>query len=45
MPPLQVADPDGVISFRLSSPDTSQFPIQLWRRLLSRHCQTDLSPG
>ncbi|MGD1908363.1 MAG: PLP-dependent aminotransferase family protein [Leptolyngbyaceae cyanobacterium] len=38
--PLQVADPDRVISFRLSSPETSQFPIQLWRRLLSRHCQT-----
>ncbi|NJN20723.1 MAG: PLP-dependent aminotransferase family protein [Leptolyngbya sp. RL_3_1] len=37
--PLQVADPKGGISFRLSSPDTSQFPIQLWRRLLSRHCQ------
>ncbi|MDA0267576.1 MAG: PLP-dependent aminotransferase family protein [Cyanobacteria bacterium] len=38
--PLKVADPDGGISFRLSNPDTSQFPIQLWRRLLSRHCQT-----
>jgi GntR family transcriptional regulator/MocR family aminotransferase len=38
--PLHVSDPDEAISFRLGSPDTSQFPMQLWRRLLSRHCQT-----
>ena len=37
--PLRVSDPDEAISFRVSSPDIGQFPLQLWRRLLSRHCQ------
>ncbi|NER84952.1 MAG: GntR family transcriptional regulator, partial [Leptolyngbya sp. SIO1D8] len=35
---LNVPDPQTDISFRFSSPDTEQFSMELWRRLLARHC-------
>lgn len=35
---LEVPEPQDEISFRFGSPATEQFPIELWRRLLSRHC-------
>ena len=31
------------ISFRYGRPALDQFPIQLWRKLLSHHCRTDIS--
>ena len=31
------------ISFRYGRPAFDQFPMQLWRKLLSHHCRTDLS--
>ena len=36
---LEVLEPQDEISFRFGNPSTSQFPIKLWQRLLSRHCQ------
>lgn len=35
---LEVPEPQDEISFRFGSPAAEQFPIELWRRLLSRHC-------
>jgi GntR family transcriptional regulator / MocR family aminotransferase len=35
---LQSPKLQAEISFRFGSPATDQFPIELWRRLLSRHC-------
>ncbi len=35
---LDVPDPQTEISFRFGSPDAKQFPVELWRRLLGRHC-------
>ncbi len=35
---LEVAEPEDEISFRFGSPAVEQFPIKLWRKLLSRHC-------
>ncbi|MGF1492575.1 MAG: PLP-dependent aminotransferase family protein [Microcoleaceae cyanobacterium] len=35
---MAIPDPQNEISFRLGSPSTEQFPIKLWRQLLSRHC-------
>ncbi len=37
--PLAVGEPEDDISFRYGSPAAEQFPMALWRRLLSRHCQ------
>ncbi len=34
----EVSETQYEISFRFSSPAVEQFPIVLWRRLLSRHC-------
>jgi GntR family transcriptional regulator / MocR family aminotransferase len=36
---LEVTEPQDEISFRFGNPSTAQFPIKLWRQLLSRHCQ------
>ena len=35
---LEVPEPQAEISFRFGNPAAEQFPIELWRRLLSRHC-------
>jgi GntR family transcriptional regulator / MocR family aminotransferase len=35
---LEVPEPEAEISFKFGSPAAEQFPIKLWRRLLSRHC-------
>ena len=35
---LEIPEPQDEISFRFGSPAAEQFPIELWRRLLSRHC-------
>jgi GntR family transcriptional regulator / MocR family aminotransferase len=35
---LEIPEPEAEISFRFGSPAAEQFPIELWRRLLSRHC-------
>jgi GntR family transcriptional regulator/MocR family aminotransferase len=35
---LEIPEPQAEISFRFGSPAAEQFPIKLWRRLLSRHC-------
>jgi GntR family transcriptional regulator/MocR family aminotransferase len=35
---IEVPEPEDGISFRFGSPATEHFPIKLWRRLLSRHC-------
>lgn len=35
---LEVSDPQAEISFRFGCPAAEQFPMTLWRRLLSRHC-------
>jgi GntR family transcriptional regulator/MocR family aminotransferase len=37
---LEVPEPHNEISFRFGSPAAEQFPIELWRRLLVRHCQS-----
>lgn len=34
-------EPEEPISFRYGRPAFDQFPIQLWRKLLSRHCRAD----
>lgn len=36
---VRVPEPDAAISFRYGQPALDQFPIDLWRRLLSRHCR------
>ncbi|MEM0980440.1 MAG: PLP-dependent aminotransferase family protein, partial [Cyanobacteria bacterium P01_H01_bin.58] len=36
---LNILKPQSEISFRYGSPDAEQFPAELWRRLLTRHCQ------
>jgi GntR family transcriptional regulator / MocR family aminotransferase len=35
---LEIPEPQDEISFRFGSPAAEEFPIKLWRRLLSRHC-------
>lgn len=35
---MEVLEPRDEISFGFNSPDAEQFPMVLWRRLLSRHC-------
>jgi GntR family transcriptional regulator / MocR family aminotransferase len=35
---LKIPDPPAEISFGFGSPTVERFPIELWRRLLSRHC-------
>ncbi len=34
-------EPEAPISFRYGRPAFDQFPIQLWRKLLSRHCRLE----
>ena len=36
---LQVSEPDHAISFRYGNPALEYFPMQQWRKLLTRHCQ------
>jgi len=36
---VRVPQPDAAISFRYGQPALDQFPIDLWRRRLSRHCR------
>ncbi len=36
---LEIPEPEDEISFRFGTPAAGQFPIELWRRLLSRHCK------
>ncbi|NET37892.1 MAG: PLP-dependent aminotransferase family protein [Cyanothece sp. SIO1E1] len=33
-------EPEAPISFRYGRPALNEFPLQLWRKLLSRHCRT-----
>lgn len=40
--PLVTADPESSISFRYGRPALDQFPIELWRKLLSRHCRSNI---
>ena len=35
---VEIPQPQDEISFRFDSPATERFPIELWRRLLSRSC-------
>jgi GntR family transcriptional regulator/MocR family aminotransferase len=35
---MEVPEPQDEISFRFGSPAADEFPMELWRRLLSRHC-------
>jgi GntR family transcriptional regulator / MocR family aminotransferase len=35
---LEIPEPQAEISFGFGSPAAEQFPIELWRRLLARHC-------
>ena len=34
----EVLEPIAEISFRYGNPATEQFPVKIWRKLLSRHC-------
>jgi GntR family transcriptional regulator / MocR family aminotransferase len=36
---LQNSEPEAQISFRYGNPAVKYFPIQQWRKLLTRHCQ------
>jgi GntR family transcriptional regulator / MocR family aminotransferase len=38
----RVPEPDLYINFRYGRPAFDQFPIELWRKLLSRHCSSNL---
>ena len=38
--PLEGPNPEYRISFRYGNPATDLFPMDLWRRLLTRHCRT-----
>lgn len=38
-----ITEPDAPINFRYGRPAFDQFPIKLWRKLLSRHCGSDLN--
>lgn len=40
--PLVTAEPESLISFRYGRPALDQFPIKLWRKLLSRHCRSNV---
>ena len=40
---LAIPEPQDEISFRYGDPAADQFPITLWRRLLSRHCDNFLA--
>lgn len=37
-----MSEPIAPINFRYGRPAFEQFPIKLWRKLLTRHCQIDL---
>jgi len=37
-----IAQADAPVSFRYGQPAFDQFPIHLWRKLLSRHCRSSL---
>lgn len=39
-PLLEAPRPQSAISFRYGNPASELFPMDLWRRLLSRHCDT-----
>lgn len=39
--PLEPPEPDLPINFKSGRPALEEFPMQLWRRLLLRHCRTD----
>lgn len=41
--PLVIAEPKSLISFRYGRPALDHFPIGLWRKLLSRHCRSDIN--
>ncbi|NEO84567.1 MAG: PLP-dependent aminotransferase family protein [Spirulina sp. SIO3F2] len=41
--PLQGPEPECRISFRYGNPAMELFPLNLWRRLLNRHCQSSSS--
>lgn len=41
--PLVAAEPEPLISFRYGRPALDQFPIKLWRKLLSRHCRFNIN--
>ena len=36
-----ISEPEAAISFRYGRPALKDFPISLWRRLLSRHCMAN----
>jgi GntR family transcriptional regulator/MocR family aminotransferase len=36
---IRVAKPDALISFRYGQPALDYFPLDVWRKLLSRHCR------
>lgn len=38
----EIAGPDALVSFRYGRPAFDQFPMQLWRKLLSGHCRSSL---
>ncbi len=38
----RIPEPEMAINFRYGRPALEQFPIKLWRRLLSHHCCSDL---
>jgi GntR family transcriptional regulator / MocR family aminotransferase len=37
--PFLPPDPEAPISFRYGRPALSEFPLEIWRQLLSRHCR------
>ncbi len=37
----EALQPVAAISFRYGNPATEQFPVKIWRKLLSRHCHYD----
>ncbi|MBE9167744.1 PLP-dependent aminotransferase family protein [Pleurocapsales cyanobacterium LEGE 06147] len=37
----EALEPVAEISFRYGNPATEQFPVKIWRKLLSRHCYYD----
>ena len=39
----RIAEPKLEINFRYGTPALSEFPIKIWRRLLSRYCNTNLN--
>ncbi|NJS16436.1 MAG: PLP-dependent aminotransferase family protein [Nostocaceae cyanobacterium CSU_2_110] len=39
----RIAEPKLQINFRYGTPALTEFPVKLWRRLLSRYCNTNLN--